>query len=79
MAVCYRPREPSPRRHSVPRFLQFVAFGSPQSRRLPKVGSIEQRPTPEPDMITAYFTFVTVAFFAAIVANVAASVAGATV
>jgi len=30
-------------------------------------------------MITAYFTFVTVAFFAAIVANVAASVAGATV
>jgi hypothetical protein len=30
-------------------------------------------------MITAYFTFVTVAFFAAIVANVAASVTGATV
>jgi len=28
-------------------------------------------------MITAYFTFVTVAFFAAIAANVAASVAGA--
>lgn len=27
-------------------------------------------------MITAYFTFVTVAFFAAIAANVAASVAG---
>ena len=29
-------------------------------------------------MITAYFAFVTVAFFAAIVVNVVASVAGAT-
>jgi hypothetical protein len=30
-------------------------------------------------MITAYFAFVTVSFFAAIVANVAASVAGSAV
>jgi len=31
----------------------------------------------EPQLITAYFTFVTVSFFAAIAANVAASIAGA--
>jgi hypothetical protein len=33
-----------------------------------------QRTTKEPQMITAFFTFVTVAFFAAIIANIAETV-----
>ena len=61
-------------RHFVPHFPHSVASRSRPSGGFPKVGSSERRNPQEPQMITAYVAFVTVAFFVAIVANVAATV-----
>ena len=64
-------------RHFIPGFLQFVACPSRGASRLPKVGSSNKQhpPKEQRQMITAFFAFVTVAFFVAVVANVAETVA----
>jgi hypothetical protein len=58
----------------VPAFLHFVAIRSRGWVAAPKVASTQRNTHKEPQMITAFFVFVTTAFFVAIVANVAESV-----
>jgi hypothetical protein len=63
--------------HFTPESLRFVAFGSPRVARLRRLRpSTTQQPPGATQMITAFFTFVTVAFFIAIAANVAEAVSG---
>jgi hypothetical protein len=61
-------------RHFAAEFLQFVAFPSQGSVAAPRVRSTTRNHPQEPQMITAFFLFVTTAFFAAIVANVVESI-----
>jgi hypothetical protein len=63
---------------STPLFLHFVAFRSRRGLRLPKVHpSTTHHPSGASKMITAFFMFVTVGLFAAIVIQVAESVSTA--
>ena len=61
------------RRHFTPGFPHFVAFPSSGGSDLPKVGSSTTHHR-EPQMVTATFTFITIAFFAAVVADLFANV-----
>ena len=55
-------------------FLHFVAFPSRGKEAAPTVAPTQRTNDKEPKMITAFFIFVTTAFFAAVVANVAETV-----
>ena len=70
------PRKAPPPEAPDPHFPHFVAFGSPGAGGRPKVRFIDNAtPLKELQMITVFFTAVTLAFFASIATAVAASVA----
>jgi hypothetical protein len=69
-----------PRPGAIPARVSCISSLSARGRGVEPLNCTHRNATThrEPQMITAYFAFVTAAFFVAVLANVAASVAGAT-